>query len=62
VLAQGRADGVFTLDDLQLTSLAITNLITFTYTWYRRDGVLSAPQLAEHYVTLVLRMLGVPQG
>ncbi|MFT3923375.1 MAG: TetR/AcrR family transcriptional regulator [Myxococcales bacterium] len=59
VLAQGKTAGTFVLDDLQLTSLAITNLITFTYTWYRRDGVLSSRQLAEHYVSLVLRMLGV---
>jgi AcrR family transcriptional regulator len=59
VLAQGQVAGAFKLEDLQLTSLAITNLITFTYTWYRADGVLSAHQLSEHYVTLVLRMLGV---
>ncbi len=61
VLEKGRAAGVFTLEDLQLTSLAITNLITFTYTWYRRDGLFSARQLAEHYVTLVLRMLGASE-
>lgn len=57
VLSQGQAAGVFAVEDLQLTSLAISNLITFTYTWYRPGGPLSPSQLCEHYVTTVLRML-----
>ncbi len=58
VLREGQAAGLFTIEDLPLTSLAISNLITFTYTWYRADGPLSALALSEHYVGLVLRMLG----
>lgn len=56
-LAKGVEASEFAVDDLELTSLAIMNLVTFTYTWYRPDGVLSASLLAEHQVSLVLRML-----
>jgi AcrR family transcriptional regulator len=57
VLSRGQREGVFALEDIQLTSLSIMNLMTFTYTWFRPDGELSPGQLAEHYVRLVLRML-----
>jgi AcrR family transcriptional regulator len=57
VLLRGQREGTFQLEDLQLTSLSIVNLVTFTYTWFRQDGPLSPSQLCEHYVQLVLRML-----
>ncbi len=57
VLKTGAEAGAFVVEDRELTSLAIMNLVTFTYTWYRPDGVLHANELAEHHVKLVLRML-----
>jgi AcrR family transcriptional regulator len=63
VLEAGRQQGRFVVDDPLLTSLAIMNLITFTYTWYRRQAGPAPRNLAEHYVTLVLRMLRAePEG
>jgi AcrR family transcriptional regulator len=62
VLSKGQAAGLFTLEDLQLTSLSIANLLTFTYTWYRPQGEVSPGQLCEHYVTMVRRMLKAPQS
>jgi AcrR family transcriptional regulator len=57
VLTEGNARGVFDVERPALTALAIMNLITFTYTWYRESGALSQEQLYEHFVTLTLRMV-----
>ncbi len=57
VIQAGVDKGVFAVDSLELTALAIMNLVTFTYTWYRPDGELHPSTLSEHNVQLVLRML-----
>ncbi len=57
VLAQGVAQGRFSVEHPRLTALSIMNLITFMYTWYRADGALAVDDLCEHYVRLTLRMV-----
>lgn len=58
VLKEGRARGVFDVDQPDLTALAIMNLVTFTYTWYREDVALSVDELCNEYVKLTMRMVG----
>jgi AcrR family transcriptional regulator len=57
VLLQGNARGMFEVDQPALTALAIMNLITFTYTWYRESGALSHGELYDHFVKLTMRMV-----
>jgi AcrR family transcriptional regulator len=59
VLEDGNARGVFKVEQPALTALAIMNLITFTYTWYRESGSFSADELYDQYVELTLRMVHV---
>jgi AcrR family transcriptional regulator len=58
ILEEGRARGVFDIDRPELTALAIMNLVTFTYTWYREDVTLHADALCDEYIKLTLRMVG----
>ena len=62
VLVEGNQRGVFKVDQPALTALAIMNLITFTYTWYRESGSFGADELYDHYVALTLRMVNVQQS
>lgn len=57
VLLEGNARGVFEVEQPALTALAIMNLITFTYTWYRESGAVSHEQLYEHFIKLTLRLV-----
>lgn len=58
VLTEGRARGGFDIEQPELTALAIMNLVTFTYTWYREGVALSVDELCDQYVKLTLRMVG----
>ncbi|MET0344495.1 MAG: TetR/AcrR family transcriptional regulator, partial [Polyangiales bacterium] len=62
VLEEGNLRGVFKVEQPSLTALAIMNLITFTYTWYREAGSFGADELYDHYVELTLRMVNVQQS
>jgi len=62
VLEEGNLRGAFKVEQPPLTALAIMNLITFTYTWYRETGAFGADELYDHYVELVLRMVNVQQS
>lgn len=57
VLLDGNARALFRVEHPALTALAIMNLVTFTYTWYRESEVVSPTELCEHYVALILRMV-----
>jgi len=59
VLNEGRTRGCFDVDQPELTALAIMNLVTFTYTWYRESVALSVDDLCDQYVKLTLRMVAV---
>lgn len=59
VLVEGNQRGVFKVDQPALTALAIMNLITFTYTWYREAGSFEPDELYNHYIQLTLRMVNV---
>lgn len=57
LLKEGVATGEFIVDDVQVASLAIGGIISWSYVWYRPDGRLSQEQIAQQVVTLVLSMV-----
>ena len=57
LLAQGVKDGEFEVEDVQLTSLAIGGIISWSYVWYRPEGRLSKEKTADHIANLVLAMV-----
>ncbi len=57
LLEQGVKDGEFQVDDVKLTSLSISGLISWSYVWYRPDGRLSKNETADHVAELVMAMV-----
>ena len=57
LLNEGIATGEFVVDDVQLASLAIGGIISWSYVWYRQDGRLTANETAERVADLVLAMI-----
>lgn len=55
ILAAGRADAVFTLADLRVTTFALISMMTGICEWYRPDGPMSQDDLVALHVDLVLR-------
>jgi AcrR family transcriptional regulator len=54
-LQLGMADGTFRRDlDVSVTSLAIIGMASWCYRWYRQDGRMSAAQIADHLLALVM--------
>lgn len=60
VLLDGVRDGSFDLedDDVPGTAVALLSLGIDVSRWYRDDGLRSAPDIAEHYADLAVRMAG----
>lgn len=58
LIGEGVAAGEFNVDDVQLASLAIGGIVSWSYVWYRPGGRLSQAQTAERIAKLVLQMVG----
>lgn len=58
IVADGRRAGVWDVDDVRVTTLALLSLLTGISTWYREDGRLSQERLIRIYQRLALRVLG----
>ncbi len=54
VLEQGVADGELRLDDPGLTALGLLGMVNHSVLWFRRGGRLSAQQVADGFVDLLL--------
>ena len=54
----GVARGVFTVEDVLVTTFAIINMGIRMAEWFRPDGRLTAEQVAEDHAALALRMAG----
>ena len=59
ILADGVAQGVFTLIDPTITAMAILSMLTGITTWYKPGGRLSQDDIETYYCTLTLRTVGV---
>ena len=57
ILREGVAEGVFAVDDIKTTAFAIITLCEYVTSWFRADGELSIPAVANRYEGLVRRMV-----
>jgi len=53
ILAEGNADGTFSVSDVKVASYALLGLCVWTYHWYRKEGRLTPEEIAEVCVGLV---------
>ena len=57
LLAEGMKAGEFQIADPRLAALGIGGMVSWAYVWYRPNGRLSLPELAEEMSRLVLAMV-----
>ena len=57
LLKEGVDAGEFVVDDVQITSLAIGGIISWSSVWYRPNGRLTQSETAEKISDLVLTMI-----
>lgn len=60
VVERGVAAGVFETPDPHMTALALLSLGIDVARWYRDEGAWTPAQIADHYCTLALRIVGAP--
>ena len=58
LLKEGIAGGEFQIADPRLAALAIGGMVSWAYVWYRPNGRLPLPELAERMAELILAMAG----
>ena len=59
LLQDGIASGEFAIRDVGVASLAIGGMVSWAYVWYRPDGRLKLPDLADEVARLILSLAGV---
>ena len=57
LLTEGVASGEFVVDDVQLASLAIGGIVSWSYVWYRPEGRLSQAETADRVADLVMALV-----
>jgi AcrR family transcriptional regulator len=58
ILRDGAEAGVFMIDDIGLTAIAIIQMITGVIVWFRPDERLSVEEVAETYLAMTMRLTG----
>jgi len=58
ILREGAESGAFAIDDVELTAMAIIQMITGVIVWFRPDERLSVAEVAETYHTMTMRLVG----
>ncbi|WP_292893405.1 MULTISPECIES: TetR/AcrR family transcriptional regulator [unclassified Nitratireductor] len=58
ILTDGLRDGVFRIDDVSLTAMAIIQMITGVIVWFRPELRLSEDEVAANYHTMTMRLVG----
>ncbi|HEX3646783.1 MAG TPA: TetR/AcrR family transcriptional regulator [Pseudonocardiaceae bacterium] len=58
VVTAGVRSGAFDVPDVRTAALAVLSLGVDVARWYSDGGPLTPAELAEHYATLILKMLG----
>ncbi len=59
ILDDGVQDGTFRIEDTRLTTRAVIAMLTGVITWFRPDGPLNADEVAEAYLDMVKRTVGM---
>ena len=57
LLNEGVAAGEFVVDDVQIASLAIGGIVSWSYVWYRPGGRLTQAETAQQVSALVMAMI-----
>lgn len=58
LLEEGIATGEFSTEDARIAALAIGGMVSWAYVWYRPDGRLPLPKLADQMSSLILSLVG----
>ncbi|MBN8241933.1 TetR family transcriptional regulator [Nitratireductor aquimarinus] len=58
ILTDGQREGVFQIDDVALTAMAIIQMITGVIVWFRPELRLSEDEVAANYHTMTMRLVG----
>ena len=59
ILREGVSDGVFSIDDVPIAAMGILSMMTGVNTWFRYGGRLSAQEIEDLYVSMVLKVVGL---
>jgi AcrR family transcriptional regulator len=59
ILSEGKKAGLWSIDDLRVSTLSLMGMLTGISTWYREDGRLSQQRLVRLYQKMVARLLGI---
>jgi len=58
ILREGTEAGVFDLDDIGLTAMAVIQMITGVIVWFRPDERLSVEGVTQTYLSMTMRLVG----
>jgi AcrR family transcriptional regulator len=58
ILRDGAESGVFAVDDVGLTAMAIIQMVTGVIVWFRPDERLSVADVTAKYLTMTMRLVG----
>ncbi len=61
ILRDGTDAGVFTVEDVTLTAMAIIQMITGVIVWFRPDERLSVAEVSDTYHKMTMRLVGAPE-
>jgi AcrR family transcriptional regulator len=62
ILRDGAERGVFTVDDVGLTAMAVIQMITGVIVWFRPDERLSVEEVTETYLAMTMRLVGADRN
>ncbi len=62
VLERGMQDGVFRVQNANVTARALIAMLTGLTVWYRPDGPLNRDQIADHYWDMVAGAVGLQKA
>ena len=58
ILNTGVESGEFEMDDPALAALAIGGMVSWAYVWYRPNGRMAVPEIADKLSELILATVG----
>ncbi len=62
ILDNGVADGVFTVSDPRVATMAVIAMLTGVTSWYRPDGRLNLDQIEDLYVRMIAGAVGMKEN
>lgn len=62
ILREGSESGVFAIDDIGLTAMALIQMTTGVIVWFRPDERLSVAGVAATYLQMTMRLVGATLG